>query len=69
MKRVWARIGMSLMVSDEEAEQLLKEAGCNDSGQNYEYDINEAFAQRLVKYGKVDGDCYIPENCIFEDGR
>ena len=66
MKKVWARIGMSLIISDEEAEQLLDEAGRNNSGSNWEYIMNKDFARRFVKYGKVDGESYIPDDCISD---
>ena len=62
MKRIWARIGMSLMVPDEEYEKLKKRTERNG---DYEFDGSNKLAKRFVKDGKPDGECYIPED-IFD---
>lgn len=69
MKRVFARIGIELLVSDKEAKQILKEAGSYFDGEsisNNELDINKEFAERFIKNGTLTDDSYIPEDCITE---
>lgn len=64
-KVIWMRVGMSIPVSDSEllyimkvSEEYSKEAGRSD------VDINELTATNLAKRGKVEGDCYIPGDCL-----
>lgn len=64
MKRVFARIGMVLELSDDEHAKLLEECGIDHNGCSFEYDINTAFAERFVKQGVVDGDSYIPAGIL-----
>ena len=69
MKKVFARIGMELLISDEEAEQLIKECGSYSQGTcevNNEFDINKEFAKRFVENGTLTDENYIPEDCIME---
>ena len=68
MKRVFARIGMYLEITDEENAQLLKEAGVNpNNGESNEFDINSDFAKRFIKDGTLaENDSYIPFGCIPE---
>lgn len=69
MKRIFARIGIELVVSDKEANQILKEAGSYFDGEhisNSEYEINKEFAERFIKNGTLTNDSYIPEDCIEE---
>lgn len=69
MKRIFARIGIELVVSDKEANQILKEAGSYFDGErisNNEYEINKEFAERFIKDGTLTDDSYIPEDCIEE---
>lgn len=61
MKKIFARIGMSLEISDEEYAELIKESGSNPNDGLNEFDINEEFAKRFIKDGVLDGDSYIPE--------
>lgn len=69
MKKIFARIGIELVVTDEEANQILKEAGsyfeCNHIANN-EFDISKEFAKRFVEGGVLTEDSYIPEDCIEE---
>ena len=68
MKRVFARIGMELLISDEEAEQLFEETDYQmyeGKKINDEFDINKEFAERFVKNGTLVDDSYIPEDCIW----
>lgn len=67
MKKIFARIGMVLEVSDEEYKEILEESGVNPAGGNYEFDINETFAARFVKDGAIDRDSYIPEDTLLEN--
>lgn len=67
MKKVFARIGMELLISDEEAKQLIKECGSYSDGTrrvNNELDINEEFAKRFIVNGTITCDSYIPEDAI-----
>ena len=69
MKKVFARICIELMVSDEEANELLKEAGSYYDGEticNNELEINKEFAKRFIEGGVLTTDSYIPEGCITE---
>lgn len=69
MKKVFARIGVELIISDEEANQILKEAGSYFDGEtviNNDLDINKEFARRFIEHGTLTCDSYIPENSIEE---
>ena len=72
MKKIFARISMELVVSDEEAEHIFEEAGyCIDSTTkkkwNNDFDISDDFAKRFLKEGTYSkGSSYIPEGCIEE---
>lgn len=69
MKKIFARIGIELFVSDEEADEILEEAGFYKDGKrkvNNEYDINMEFARRFVEGGKLVDESYIPEDSIEE---
>ena len=69
MKKVFARIGIELRVSDKEAKELLKEAGSYFDGEtitNNELEINKEFAKRFIEKGTLTDDSYIPEDCITE---
>lgn len=69
MKKIFARISMELIVSDEEAKELLKESGSYFDGEsicNNEFDINKEFAKRFIEHGVIANDSYIPEDCIME---
>lgn len=69
MKKIFARIGIELVVSDEEANQILKEAGSYFDGDhisNNELDIDKEFAERFIKGGTLTDDSYIPEDSIEE---
>lgn len=56
MKKVWARIGISLDVSDE---KYIEFESRFDGGF---VDLTEEEAQEFVDKGTVDGDSYIPES-------
>ena len=69
MKKIFARIGIELVVSDKEAKQILKEAGSYFNGDhiaNNELDIDKEFAERFIKDGTLTEDSYIPEDSIEE---
>lgn len=72
MKKIFARISMELIVSDEEAEQIFEEAGyyndCDTGAKcNNEFDISDDFAKRFLKEGTYsEGSSYIPENSISD---
>ena len=69
MKKIFARIGIELVVSDKEAKQILKEAGSYFDGDhisNNELDIDKEFAERFIKDGTLTEDSYIPEDGIEE---
>ena len=63
--RLWARIGMSLWVPEQEAKELA-EAAKNEYGGEDEVNIEGSrLAARFVLDGYIDGESYIPEGCIF----
>ncbi len=69
MKKVFARIGIELVISDKEAKELLKEAGSYFDGEtisNNELDINKEFAKRFIEGGILTDDSYIPEDSITD---
>lgn len=67
MKTVWMRVGMTVEVTDEQYEELRKEALNETYTKAYgfnRYDDLEApswLLDRIEKYGELDGDSYIPE--------
>lgn len=65
MKTIWARIGMSLEVSDAEYDHL-RESVRLEGGSFDDLDLDDDFAHRFQKNGYVDGDSYIP-GTIFEN--
>lgn len=69
MKKIFARIGIELVVSDKEAKQILREAGSYFDGNhisNNELNINMEFAKRFVENGTLVDESYIPEDSITE---
>ena len=71
MKKVWARIGMTVEVTDEQYEALRKEALNPDFPEEDKvYDDLDDFPKWLLdkfeKEGEMDGDCYIPGCCWSE---
>lgn len=74
MKKIFARISMELVVSDEEADKLVQEC-CGDyyfdsvteQISNNEFDLTDEIAQRFLKEGTYSkGSSYIPEGCISD---
>lgn len=61
MKTIWARIGMELEVTDEEYEYIKAKADNDD----YEFDEDDDLAKRFVSDGKLSGESYIPEGCLW----
>ena len=74
MKRIFARISMELIVSDDEAKRILNEcsASCYTDATthhvyNNEFDLTEELAQRFLKDGTYsENSSYVPEDCITE---
>ena len=64
MKRIWARVGMSLDISDEEYEELKKQR--DESGDLTILECDSDLNLRFVKDGYPDGETYIP-SVVFED--
>lgn len=74
MKKIFARISMELVLSDEEADKLVQD--CNSSyyidsftekAANNEFDLPDEIALRFLKEGKFsEGSSYVPEDCITE---
>lgn len=71
MKTIWARVGITVEVTDEEYETL-REMARNDSmteacGHNVYDDLDVFpawFSKRLENgTGSIDGDSYIPSEC------
>lgn len=61
MKRVFARIGMELVVTDEEFERLR-------SKYTFEDNLSEEDARMFLEKGKLTTDSYIPQS-EFEEPR
>lgn len=62
MKRVFARIGMYLTVTDEEFKRLREEY-------YHEKDLSKEVCERFLKEGVIaDTDSYIPD-CVFEESE
>lgn len=59
-KTIWARISMSLEVSDEEYEKLKK-----DNNDDIEFDSDSELAERFLKDGWLDGVSYIPDGYLL----
>ena len=65
MKRMWARVGMSFEISDEEYEEFI--TNCRgDSTQRM--NAEQMFINWVNNgIGKLDGESYFPENNCFGD--
>ncbi len=66
MKKVWARIGISMQIADE-LYDALKEQSVDEYGRYGDVELNEDTANLFFARGTVDGDSYIPASS-FEDG-
>ena len=62
MKKLWARIGMELVVTDEEYESIQEKA----MGEDYCFDEDSELAKRFVSDGKLSGESYVPDDCLDE---
>lgn len=74
MKRIYARISMELVVSDEEADRMVYESGSSyykdsTTGQlmNNEFDLSDELAERFYKEGSLANGSYVPEDCISDE--
>lgn len=64
MKKIWARIGMSVDVSDELYEKLQRlDASSNEKDWDEGTDI---CADLFTQQGYMDGNCYMPDFESFE---
>lgn len=67
MKTIWARIGMSVEITDEEFEKL-KNTAHDPNSKAYGYDlygdldVTEWLLEKFQKSGKINGDSYIPQD-------
>lgn len=71
MKKIWARIGMSLEVTDTQYEvlrHLAAEMDSEEAGEPVylELDLEENMVKEFLKRGVPDGDSYIPAS-VFRD--
>ena len=67
MKEIWARIGMSVKITDEEYNKIKQLAINEESTESHGYEVFDdldVFPEWLEKKfeteGTIDGDCYIP---------
>jgi len=74
MKRIYARISMELVVSDEEADRMVYECGSSyykdsTTGQlmNNEFDLSDELTNRFYKEGTLACGSYVPEDCISDE--
>lgn len=76
MKEIWMRMGVRVLVSEEELFRLMKRAhkeyqdsygvyGVLEDGMD-DCDLTIAEEQEFFKRAKPDGDCYIPETSFDE---
>lgn len=69
MKKIWARIGVTVEVTDEHYNNLLKAASYKaEDGVTRiaELTLSQSETGFFFHYGKPDGDSYIPAE-VFED--
>lgn len=64
MKIIWARVGMSLAITDAEYETLKQQRDKNGDVVILECDSDLNF--RFINHGELDGETYIP-SAIFEE--
>ena len=64
MKRIWARVGMSLDISDEQYEELKKSR--DENGDLTILECDSDLNLRFVKDGWPDGETYIP-SVVFDE--
>ena len=63
-KMIWARIGFSIPVMDDELYKLC-EQGLNQGFGNFDVNLSsESGIENRIEYGFVDGDSYIPGYCL-----
>ena len=60
MKTVWARLGVSINLTDEE----YKKFHCASNSEN-DYEFAKLLAEKVKNRDyKIDGECYVPECCM-----
>lgn len=64
MKTIWARVGVSLEVSDEEYEALKEQRDTN--GDVTVLECESDLSARFIWYGYPDGEIYIP-SVVFDE--
>ena len=65
MKRIWARVGMSFEISDEEYEKFINDSR-GDAAQKQ--NAETTFCNWVQNsFGKLDGESYFPEQECFGD--
>lgn len=64
MRKIWARIGMSLMVSDEEYAKLLE----RNKEEEIAFEDDDELGKRFAEEGWADGEGYIPDSLFDERG-
>ena len=57
MKKIWARIGVSMYVTDSEYEKLKARRG--------DIELSPQQAKTFLELGKIEGDSYIPETVFW----
>ena len=63
MRKIWARIGISLYVDDKRGAEFLDRSFYNRE----DVTLTHEEALEFVTKGTVDGDSYIPEGCVEHD--
>jgi len=65
---IWARIGMSVMITDEQYEALKAEAYSEEASKAYGYDLYDDLdvprwlLKKFKEEGRINGDSYIPQD-------
>lgn len=62
MKKIWARIGISLYVDDKKSAEF-----CERYTNRGDVTLTHEEALEFVMKGTVEGDSYIPEGCVEHD--
>ena len=73
MKRIWARVGITVEVTDEQYEELRQMALNESLSQSHGYPVYDDLDEfpdwlswKIAKEGIIDGDSYVPSDCWDE---
>ena len=68
MKKIFARIGMELEITDKEYQELMEKAGTYSDGsyelRHNEFELDYDMAERFINFGSLANDSYVPEDYV-----